>query len=169
MKPGETIDVRGPSGRLQYKRKGVFEIRADKKTPPTVKSVKKLGMIAGGTGITPMFQLIKDICKNDQDTTQMSLLFANQTENDILLRQELEEYAKNYPEKLKVWFTIDKSVQPDWKYDTGFVNEDMLSKHMPAPGEDTLILMCGPPPMINFACVPNLEKIGFTADMRFAY
>mgnify|MGYP000297756477 CR=1 FL=1 len=78
MKPGDTIDVRGPSGRLVYKHKGVFEIRADKKTPPTVKKVKKLGMIAGGTGITPMFQLIKDICKNDQDTTEMSLLFANQ-------------------------------------------------------------------------------------------
>ena len=78
MKPGETIDVRGPSGRLIYQRKGVFEIRADKKTPPMVKKVKKIGMIAGGTGITPMFQLIKDICKNDQDTTHMSLIFANQ-------------------------------------------------------------------------------------------
>ncbi len=21
--------------------------------------------------------------------------------------------------------------------------------------------MCGPPPMINFACIPNLKKIGY--------
>ncbi len=47
LKPGETIDVRGPSGRLQYKRNGVFEISVDKKTPPTVKRVKRIGMIAG--------------------------------------------------------------------------------------------------------------------------
>lgn len=169
MKPGDKIDVRGPSGRLVYKRNGVFEIKVDKKTPATVKQVSKIGMIAGGTGITPMFQLVKDICKNENDNTQMSLIFANQSENDILLREELEDYAKNYPEKFKLWFTIDRSVQPDWKYDVGFVNENMLGKHMPEPSDDTLILMCGPPPMINFACIPNLDKLGFTPEMRFSY
>lgn len=47
MKPGDTILVRGPSGRLQYKGNGTFEISVDKKTPPTVKKVKRIGMIAG--------------------------------------------------------------------------------------------------------------------------
>jgi cytochrome-b5 reductase len=47
MKPGDTISVRGPNGRLQYKGQGKFEISVDKKTPPTVKNVKKIGMIAG--------------------------------------------------------------------------------------------------------------------------
>lgn len=47
MKPGDTISVRGPNGRLQYKGQGKFEISVDKKTPPTVKYVKKIGMIAG--------------------------------------------------------------------------------------------------------------------------
>lgn len=169
MKPGETIDVRGPSGRLIYKENGKFEIRADKKTPPKVKKVKQIGMIAGGSGITPMFQLVKNICKNPDDNTKMHLIFANQSQSDILLREELEEFQKNYPEKLELWFTIDKSVQPDWKYDVGFVNEDMLAKHMPKPSDETLVLMCGPPPMINFACVPNLEKLGFTSEMRFSY
>ena len=65
MKPGDTIDVRGPSGRLQYKRGGLFEISVDKKTPPVTKRAKRIGMIAGGTGITPMYQLIKDICSQN--------------------------------------------------------------------------------------------------------
>ena len=47
MSAGDKIDVRGPSGRLQYKRKGVFEISVDKKTPPKVVKVKRVGMIAG--------------------------------------------------------------------------------------------------------------------------
>ena len=51
MKPGETIDVRGPSGRLIYKENGKFEIRADKKTPPKVKKVKQIGMIAGNLNL----------------------------------------------------------------------------------------------------------------------
>jgi cytochrome-b5 reductase len=48
----------------------------------------------------------------------------------------------------------------DWAYDIGFVNDGMISQHLPPPSDDTIILMCGPPPMINFACNPgNLKKI----------
>jgi cytochrome-b5 reductase len=169
MKPGDTIEVRGPSGRLQYKQNGKFEISVDKKTPPTIKKVKRIGMIAGGTGITPMYQLIKDICKHPEDETKVQLIFANQSENDILLREELEELKRNYSSKFDLWFTIDKSVIPDWAYDIGFVNDDMISKHLPPPSEDTIILMCGPPPMINFACTPSLDKIGYSKEMRFSY
>ena len=59
-----------------------------------------------------MFQLIENICKNPDDNTKVHLIFANQSQSDILLREELEEFQKNYPEKLELWFTIDKSVQP---------------------------------------------------------
>jgi cytochrome-b5 reductase len=57
----------------------------------------------------------------------------------------------------------------DWTYSTGFINYDMISEHLFPPSSDGIVLMCGPPPMINFACIPNLEKAGFTPEMRFAY
>lgn len=38
-------------------------------------------------------------------------LFLFQTEKDILLREELEEVQKNHPEKVKVWYTLDKAPQ----------------------------------------------------------
>ncbi|CAF0931828.1 unnamed protein product [Brachionus calyciflorus] len=169
MQPGDKIEVRGPHGRLQYKGNGSFQISVDKKSPPIVKKAKRIGMIAGGTGITPMYQLIKDICKHPEDQTKVQLIFANQSENDILIRNELEELKQNYSDKFDLWYTIDKSVQSDWSYDIGFVNEDMIAKHLPPPSDDTLILMCGPPPMINFACNPNLDKLGYTKEMRFSY
>jgi cytochrome-b5 reductase len=56
-----------------------------------------------------------------------------------------------------------------WKYSSGFVNEDMIRDHLPAAGDETRILMCGPPPMIKYACLPNLEKLGFTPDMYFDF
>lgn len=56
-----------------------------------------------------------------------------------------------------------------WPYSSGFINDVMLKEHMPPPGPDTQILMCGPPPMINYACVPNLEKLGYTPDMYFPF
>jgi cytochrome-b5 reductase len=43
-------------------------------------------MIAGGSGITPMLQIIRDVLKHKSDTTDLTLVFGNVTESDILLR-----------------------------------------------------------------------------------
>ncbi|MBN3303678.1 NB5R3 reductase, partial [Amia calva] len=168
LRTGDTIDFRGPSGLLVYKGKGTFAIRPDKKSEPEIKIAKQLGMIAGGTGITPMLQIIRAIMKDPKDKTVCSLLFANQTEKDILLRPELEELQVNHPDRFKLWFTLDKAPE-GWEYSQGFISEDMIKSHLPAPGEDTLILMCGPPPMIQFACNPNLDKVGHANGRRFTF
>lgn len=168
MEIGDTIDFRGPSGRLVYKGNGKICIKLLRKEPPVEYNVKKIVMLAGGTGITPMLQLIRAIIKDPTDETQTSLLFANQTEKDILLRDELDDIAKRHPNKLKLWYTVDTSSE-GWPYSTGYISTDMIEKHMFPPSSDTIVLMCGPPPMINFACTPNLDKLGYDSKLRFAY
>nr|XP_020652891.1 NADH-cytochrome b5 reductase 2 [Pogona vitticeps] len=168
MKIGDVTDFRGPNGLLVYKGSGKFAIKPDKKSEARIKFAKHLGMIAGGTGITPMLQLIRHITKDPKDNTMCSLLFANQTEQDILLRAELEDAAINHPDQFKLWYTLDRPPQ-GWKYSSGFVTVDMIKEHLPPPGNETLILMCGPPPMIQFACQPNLEKLGYAKESVFAY
>ncbi|XP_065145965.1 NADH-cytochrome b5 reductase 3 [Paramisgurnus dabryanus] len=168
LRIGDTIDFRGPNGLLVYKGKGSFAIKADKKSPPVMTTAKHVGMIAGGTGITPMLQIINAIMKDPQDETVCYLLFANQTEKDILLRPELEEVLVNNPTRFKRWYTLDRAPE-GWEYSQGFISEEMVKNHLPPPGEDTLILMCGPPPMIQFACNPNLDKVGHAEDRRFTF
>ncbi|MBZ3875330.1 NADH-cytochrome b5 reductase 2, partial [Sciurus carolinensis] len=140
MKIGDTILFRGPTGRLFYQ----------------------------GPGITPMLQLIRHITKNPSDKTRMSLIFANQTEEDILMRKELEEIARTHLDQFKLWYTLDRPPL-GWKYSSGFVTADMIKEHLPPPGKTTLILVCGPPPLIQKAAHPNLEKLGYTKDMIFTY
>lgn len=53
-------------------------------------------------------QLIRQILRNPDDTSCMALLFANQTEADILLRDELEEAASKNPDRLRLWYTVDR-------------------------------------------------------------
>jgi len=168
MELGSTINFRGPSGHLVYGGGGQFIIRKDKKSPEEMKMAKKVGMIAGGTGITPMLQLIRAALKDPLDRTKMWLIFANQTENDILLRTELEEVAAEHPDRLQLWYTLDRP-EEGWKYSKGFVNAEMIKAHLPPPGDDTLVLMCGPPPMINFACKPALAELGHVEERQFAY
>ncbi|XP_053246711.1 NADH-cytochrome b5 reductase 2 isoform X1 [Podarcis raffonei] len=168
MKIGDTIDFRGPNGLLVYKGSGKFSIKPDKKSEARIKFAKHVGMIAGGTGITPMLQLIRHITKDPKDNTKCYLLFANQTEEDILLRPELEDVAANHLDQFKLWYTLDRPPQ-GWKYSAGFITDSMIKEHMPPPASETLILMCGPPPMIQFACLPNLEKLGYAKENTFAY
>jgi len=99
---GDTIDIRGPNGLLVYEGRGRFNVRTSKKDPPTKKIAKRIGLIAGGTGITPMLQLIRQIFKDSGDNSKIWLLFANQTEDDILLRDELEEIAAEQKDRFKL-------------------------------------------------------------------
>lgn len=58
MKLGDTIDVKGPLGHFIYDGHSQFRNSGKKGI------AKKMSMIAGGTGITPMFQIIKVLPSN---------------------------------------------------------------------------------------------------------
>ncbi|EMS60282.1 Nitrate reductase [NADH] [Triticum urartu] len=104
-----------------------------------------------------------------EDETEMHLVYANRSEDDILLRDELDRWAAEYPERLKVWYVIDQVKRPEdgWRFSVGFVTEDILRAHVPEGGDDTLALACGPPPMIKFAISPNLEKMKYDMANSF--
>uniref|UniRef100_A0A1I8A7H2 Hexokinase n=1 Tax=Steinernema glaseri TaxID=37863 RepID=A0A1I8A7H2_9BILA len=165
---GDTVNFRGPSGLITYEGHGRFDVRSDKKSAAAPRQFKRVGMIAGGTGITPMLQVIHAILKDPSDRTELSLLFANQTEKDILCREELEALQKEHGDRFHLWYTVDRA-EGAWKYSVGYVDQDMIEKHLPSPDPETAILMCGPPGMIKFACVPNLEKIGHPAHSTFTF
>ncbi|CRK93693.1 CLUMA_CG007221, isoform A [Clunio marinus] len=168
MKIGDTIAFRGPSGKLQYLGNGKFSIKKLRKDPPQIVSVKKVNMIAGGSGITPMLQLVNEVLKRSGDDTQLAMLYANQSEQDILLRDDLDVLAAKHQEQFKVWYTVDRA-SSQWKFSVGFVNDEMIKGNLFPPSPDTITLMCGPPPMINFACLPSLEKLNYDKELNFAY
>ncbi|XP_027156629.1 nitrate reductase [NADH]-like [Coffea eugenioides] len=152
---GSFLEIKGPLGHIEYKGKGNFLVHGKHKF------AKKLAMLAGGTGITPIYQVMQAILKDSEDDTQMFVVYANRTEDDILLRDELDAWAEKYPERVKVWYVVEKSIKEGWNYGLGFVTESILREHVPLATETTLALACGPPPMIQFAINPNLEKMGY--------
>lgn len=155
LKIGDMIRVKGPLGHFEYTGHGNFLLKGKPK------SAKKLGLICGGTGLTPAYQVIMAIYKDPTDETEVYLLYGNRTESDILMREDLEMFAQR--PNIHVWYTLD-SPPENWGYSKGFVSEDMIREHLPEPSEETFIGMCGPPPMINFACIPNLQKVGFVEE-----
>ncbi|ETN83515.1 oxidoreductase NAD-binding domain protein [Necator americanus] len=162
------IDFRGPSGLIVYKGNGKFAVRPDKKSSPILHTFKRISMIAGGTGITPMLQIITAVLKNDDDNTHIRLLYANRSDDDVLCRKELDDLASKHSNKFKVWYTVDQP-SPNWKFSTGHVNDQMIKEHLSPPSEDAAVLLCGPPPMVNFACIPNLDKLGYDPNNTYKF
>merc|ERR1712146_807134 len=105
---------------------------------------------------------------HQRKSTNISLLFANQTEDDILCRNLLEDVEKSYPGRVQLWYTLDKPSE-GWKYSKGFINDTMIKEHLPPPSSSTHIFLFGPPVMIERACLPNLQKLGYKDDNIFAF
>lgn len=61
------------------------------------------GMLAGGTGITPMYQVARAVLQDPKDTTNFSLIFGNLTEDDILIRDLLDDLARQHPDRCSPW------------------------------------------------------------------
>ena len=75
---GDTIDMKGPKGHLTWLGKGNFTVKIVKK-PLQTRKATHIGMIAGGTGITPMLQILDAIFRDGHDKTCVKMIYANQS------------------------------------------------------------------------------------------
>lgn len=47
-------------------------------------------------GITPMLQVLQELLFNPEDKTKVTLLFANKTPSDIMLKKEIDKLAAEH-------------------------------------------------------------------------
>lgn len=151
LQEGDYLAVKGPKGRFKYE----------------PGQVKAFGMLAGGTGITPMFQVARAILENPNDKTNINLIYANVTPEDILLKEELDGLASKYPDRFSVYYVLNQPPE-EWNGGVGYVSKEMIQEHCPAPSSDIKILRCGPPPM-NKAMAAHLEALEYTSQMQFQF
>jgi len=120
---------------------------------------ESLVMLCGGTGITPMYQALQCLFREDgMDTdTKVTLLYANKTEDDILLKEELDQMQKSNPDRLQVTYLLDHP-SAGWDGVEGRIDAGLIQKICPPPSEDQLVFVCGPPGMYDVLCGQRGEK-----------
>ncbi|KAF9203140.1 hypothetical protein BGZ59_001792 [Podila verticillata] len=159
---GDTVDVRGPLGSFLYCDHGrwTFGTHSGRAC--------RIVMMAGGTGITPIYQLIRAIVKDPTDRTEVRLIYANRTAEDILLREELCQLEKESAGRVKIC-----DPPKDWRECTGHIDEGMVRKYGTFESHETLnhvadtfAVLCGPPGLIEKACLPNIIKVYGKEMMR---
>lgn len=131
LKVGDSLLMKGPFKKIDVQ--------------PNMK--KAIGMVAGGTGITPMLQVIQKLLADPRDTTEIRLLYANNTHDDILLKNMLDALALVHP-RFKVYYTLAEAPE-GWNGYSGYITKEMLAETMPPPSDDHLVMVCGPPPMMK--------------------
>ena len=111
---GQSIRVRGPKGAFEY----------------TPNMVRHFGMVAGGSGITPMLQIIRAIVRGraSGDRTEVDLIFANVTAEDILLKDDLDALVKE-DKQIRVHYVLDQPPK-DWTGGVGYVTGEMIEVGM---------------------------------------
>lgn len=97
----------------------------------TPNMVRHFGMIAGGTGITPMLQIIKAVIRGraSGDTTEVDLIFANVNPEDILLKEDLDELART-DKGFRVHYVLNNPPEK-WTGGVGFVTPEMMKVCFP--------------------------------------
>lgn len=60
-----------------------------------------------------MYQVISHALKIKDDKTKFTLIFANVSPADILLKEEFEAFKKNYPDRFEPIFIVDKA-EANW-------------------------------------------------------
>jgi ferredoxin-NADP reductase len=86
---------------------------------------KKIGMLSGGIGITPLRSMIKYSIDRELNF-DIILLYSNRYENDIAFRNELENFQAGNP-NIRVIETITKP-GPEWNGVSGRIDREMVKK-----------------------------------------
>ncbi|KAK7206797.1 NADH-cytochrome b5 reductase [Myxozyma melibiosi] len=165
LKPGDKLAMKGPIVKYAW---------SANKHPEIV-------LIGGGTGITPLYQLLHEISKNPEDKTKVTLVQCYVTENEILLKDRIDAIVASRPEQFKVVYSLDKPSE-SWTGLSGYLTKESVGPYLPSPTADNVkIFVCGPPPMYNAVSGAKvsasdqgevggiLKDLGFTKEQVFKF
>jgi len=157
LTPGATLEVRGPVGRFKYSKN----------------MHKCMGFVAGGTGLTPCLQVIRCIIdgKDKDDVTAFVLLFQNRTEADILLRDELDGFAKKHSSRLHIHYFLSNPSSKEWgdnhNEHRGYIDYSRIQQYL-EPKKCQMVGICGPSGF-NSSMKQVLEATGHTEESLFVF
>jgi ferredoxin-NADP reductase len=112
--------------------------------------------LIGGIGITPV-RCIVEYVTNEKLHYEMYLFYSSQKASSAVFLDEFEKWANENP-NFKLFPTIDDESDKNWKYDYGFINEEMIKKHVKDISKP-IYYVVGPPEMVD-AMLDILSKFG---------
>lgn len=131
---GDEVEIGDPWGTISFKGEGVF--------------------IAGGAGITPFIAILRSLRRKNK-IGNSALIFANKTNDDIILYDELKSILGN-----KFYNIISK--QKDTAYDKGMISKEYLKSKI-GDFDHQHFYVCGPDGFMKVV-MGSLKELGANPD-----
>lgn len=151
--------VQGPKGKFEYLGSGNFIFRDHR----GLQSASQLGLVAAGSGVTPILQMLRQIFGDPNDDTAVRMVDVNNSERDIIVRDELDDLSRRFPERFRICHVLTRLPQlpaAGFHCVQGPVSCEILANNLYPPGPSTMVLVCGPPKLVSEVCRPALAEIG---------
>ena len=140
---GHAVDFKGPVGKFEYMGKGDCSISSKQR------HVRRFIMICAGSGVTPIFQVLRAVADDPLDETKCLVLDGNRGEEDILCREELDALTAKSGGRATLVHTLTRG-SDSWTGLRGRMDKAFFEKHVgqckQADGSE-LVLVCGPEPL----------------------
>jgi len=152
LKPGDELQALPPNGRFIV----------DYADPS---HARDLLLVAAGSGITPVFSIIKSLLLKEP-LTQLTLIYSNRREETAIFYEALKNLEKTSGGKLKCIF-IFSELAPHADSITGHLNKDLLQSlitgNIKYKKEEAEFYLCGP---FSFMRMANIAIIAMGFDER---
>lgn len=132
---GDFLEVSLPNGRFYYQ-----NLDDDK---------RKIFLIAAGSGITPIFSIIKNVLFNEK-LSSITLLYANKTIEDTIFFNEIEDLSNQFKDRfevIQIFSRINYHNKHFGKIDDVFLNENINQRY--GLGNFSEFYNCGPENLIK--------------------
>lgn len=132
LKVGDKLEVDDPAGSFFVE--------------PAKKTKKQYVLFAGGSGVTPMFSIVKSILTEEIDS-KILLIYANQSIDSIIFHEDIKSIEKEHPNKFAVEHIISSNKDDYENYSSGLATKKLIDGILEKHGlsyEDHVYMICGP-------------------------
>jgi len=148
IKIGDALEVTAPSGQ--------FYLNAEPANQ------KHYAMIAGGSGITPIYSMIGTILKFEPKS-KITLLYANRNSSSIIFKEKIEQWTKEFSTQLKVKHFFSEEENPRNAIE-GYITRISLEEIVNQYDKNKLdFYLCGPEMMTN-KLIEDLQYLGISKE-----
>ncbi|KAJ2989977.1 hypothetical protein NUW58_g3186 [Xylaria curta] len=140
---GHFVDFKGPHGKFEYLGRGLCTVSGRERR------VRRFVMVCGGSGITPIFAVLRAVLADREDPTSCVVLDGNRTEEDILCKAELDAMLVGNEHRYRLNYILSRPSSA-WAGARGRIDKELIAREVGscdgADGAD-VVLVCGPKPL----------------------
>ena len=150
LRVGDSVEMMGPTGLERYAPNGPGTFARG--SSQEWSGITHVGLVSGGTGITPMLQIANHVLQDPGDATRLALLSFTTTPADIMLEGTLRDLAAGSAGALSLTFVASHATDEELRARPGLVrasmralDADALAALLALPrGPTTRGCVCGP-------------------------